>query len=227
MTILVTGGAGYIGSVTVERLRAKGEHVVVLDDLFRGPPRARWIRMCRFIRAAWATVRSSRASSRNTRLKRASISRRSRTWANRSPSRRSISRTTSSRASRFLSTLMRRGRRRSRLFIHVRHVWRAEEIPDSRDRTPQWPVNPYGWSKLLMERMLASATIAPTASSLSRCAISTRRAPPKRCGEDHEPESHLVPNVLAAALGEEAEVLRFWQRTIRRPMEPRSAITST
>jgi len=32
VAILVTGGAGYIGSVTVERLRAKGEQVVVLDD---------------------------------------------------------------------------------------------------------------------------------------------------------------------------------------------------
>ena len=36
MSVLVTGGAGYIGSVTVECLRAKGEHVVVLDDLGRG-----------------------------------------------------------------------------------------------------------------------------------------------------------------------------------------------
>ena len=36
MAILVTGGAGYIGSVTVERLAAKGYEVVVLDDLFRG-----------------------------------------------------------------------------------------------------------------------------------------------------------------------------------------------
>src|SRR5271170_6212994 len=36
MAILVTGGAGYIGSVTVDRLRAKGEDVVVLDDLYRG-----------------------------------------------------------------------------------------------------------------------------------------------------------------------------------------------
>ena len=36
MAILVTGGTGYIGSVTVERLRAKGEQVVVLDDLARG-----------------------------------------------------------------------------------------------------------------------------------------------------------------------------------------------
>jgi len=36
MAILVTGGAGYIGSVTVERLTAKGESLVVLDDLAYG-----------------------------------------------------------------------------------------------------------------------------------------------------------------------------------------------
>src|SRR5229473_7955204 len=36
MAILVTGGAGFIGSVTVERLLAKGEQVVVLDDLAHG-----------------------------------------------------------------------------------------------------------------------------------------------------------------------------------------------
>ena len=34
--ILVTGGAGYIGSVTVEMLRARGEGVVILDNLSRG-----------------------------------------------------------------------------------------------------------------------------------------------------------------------------------------------
>ena len=36
MTILVTGGAGYIGSVTVERLATNGESIVVLDDLSYG-----------------------------------------------------------------------------------------------------------------------------------------------------------------------------------------------
>jgi UDP-glucose 4-epimerase len=37
MAILVTGGAGYIGSVTVELLAEKGERVEVLDKLARGP----------------------------------------------------------------------------------------------------------------------------------------------------------------------------------------------
>jgi UDP-glucose 4-epimerase len=36
VAILVTGGAGYIGSVTVERLRQIGEEIIVLDDLARG-----------------------------------------------------------------------------------------------------------------------------------------------------------------------------------------------
>ena len=36
MAILVTGGAGYIGSVTAARLRENGEEIVVLDDLIRG-----------------------------------------------------------------------------------------------------------------------------------------------------------------------------------------------
>src|SRR4051794_33876940 len=36
MRVLVTGGAGYIGSVTVERLVERGDEVVVLDDLSTG-----------------------------------------------------------------------------------------------------------------------------------------------------------------------------------------------
>ena len=36
MAVLVTGGAGYIGSVVVEALRERGEDVVVLDNLSRG-----------------------------------------------------------------------------------------------------------------------------------------------------------------------------------------------
>src|SRR5258708_25854616 len=36
MAVLITGGAGYIGSVMVDQLVARGEQVVVLDDLSRG-----------------------------------------------------------------------------------------------------------------------------------------------------------------------------------------------
>ena len=36
MSVLITGGAGYIGSVTVELLRERGEEIIVLDNLCRG-----------------------------------------------------------------------------------------------------------------------------------------------------------------------------------------------
>ena len=73
MAILVTGGTGYIGSVTVERLRAKGEQVVVLDDLERGH-RAAWTPMSRSITGKSATANSSRVSPANTNSNPASTS---------------------------------------------------------------------------------------------------------------------------------------------------------
>ncbi len=46
----------------------------------------------------------------------------------------------------------------------------------SREDTPQRPINPYGASKLMVERMLPTSA-PPTACDRSRCAISTRPAP--------------------------------------------------
>jgi UDP-glucose 4-epimerase len=57
MTILVTGGAGYVGSATVEHLVAKGESVVVLDDLKRGHREA-LMRLCRSTKVVLGTPSS-------------------------------------------------------------------------------------------------------------------------------------------------------------------------
>ena len=40
MRVLVTGGAGYIGSIVAEQLVGRGDHVVVYDNLVTGHPRA-------------------------------------------------------------------------------------------------------------------------------------------------------------------------------------------
>ena len=66
MSVLVTGGAGYIGSATVEMLLAKGEKVVVLDNLSRGHREA-VRRACPSIRATCAINPWSRRSRANTR----------------------------------------------------------------------------------------------------------------------------------------------------------------
>jgi UDP-glucose 4-epimerase len=65
---------------------------------------------------------------------------------------------------------------------------------------PEMAENPYGWSKLFMGRLLDSYD---TAYGLKFVALRYFNAAgaSEKCGEDHRPESHLIPNVLSAALG--------------------------
>lgn len=72
------------------------------------------------------------------------------------------------------------------------------------------PINPYGASKLMVERMLADAAQAYGLRSVSlRYFNAAGAAASAGIGESHYPETHLIPNVLRAALGE-AQVLRVF-----------------
>jgi UDP-glucose 4-epimerase len=67
---------------------------------------------------------------------------------------------------------------------------------------PKQPINPYGASKLMVERILADAATAYGLRSVSlRYFNAAGAAPDGSIGEAHDPETHLVPNVLRAALG--------------------------
>jgi UDP-arabinose 4-epimerase len=74
-----------------------------------------------------------------------------------------------------------------------------ERLPIPEDH-PQRPINPYGYSKLFVERMLSDVGIA---SGLPWVALRYFNAagadPDGEVGEAHEPETHLIPLVLAAA----------------------------
>ncbi|MEM9079533.1 MAG: UDP-glucose 4-epimerase GalE [Verrucomicrobiota bacterium] len=80
-------------------------------------------------------------------------------------------------------------------------------IPESH---PKQPVNPYGWSKLMLEQML---TDCDPAWGLKSCCLRYFNA----CGswgdgligEAHDPETHLIPRVLMAAKGEIDEITVF------------------
>jgi UDP-glucose 4-epimerase len=65
---------------------------------------------------------------------------------------------------------------------------------------PQNPTNPYGWSKLMVEKILQSYD---TAYGLKYVALRYFNAcgASGDCGEDHNPETHLIPLVLFAAQG--------------------------
>jgi UDP-glucose 4-epimerase len=82
-----------------------------------------------------------------------------------------------------------------------------EQIPIG-EQSRQWPKNPYGWSKLFMERLLDCYDAAYGLKFIALRYFNAAGATQK-CGEQHEPETHLIPNVLSAALGESPAVRVF------------------
>lgn len=76
-----------------------------------------------------------------------------------------------------------------------------EEVPIS-ETCPLQPINPYGASKMFMERMLADFAAAHSLHWMSlRYFNAAGSSPDGEIGELHDPETHLIPRVMFAALG--------------------------
>lgn len=81
-----------------------------------------------------------------------------------------------------------------------------ERLPIS-ESAPQHPINPYGASKLMVERILADFTEAHGLRSIALRYFNAAGADPDgEIGEDHNPETHLVPLVLDAAAGRRSNI---------------------
>ena len=75
---------------------------------------------------------------------------------------------------------------------------------------PQNPINPYGESKLIFEKILKNYRDAYGLNSISLRYFNAAGAEPQaRIGESHDPETHLIPLVLKAATGENSEITIF------------------
>ena len=75
---------------------------------------------------------------------------------------------------------------------------------------PQCPVNPYGSSKLMIEQILRDFEQAHGLRSIALRYFNAAGADPEgRIGEDHDPETHLIPLVLDAALGRRPHITIF------------------
>ena len=78
------------------------------------------------------------------------------------------------------------------------------------EEEPQNPINPYGATKLAIERMLRDYRGAHGIKSVSLRYFNAAGADPDcETGEDHDPETHLIPIVLDAAAGRRAAVTVF------------------
>jgi UDP-glucose 4-epimerase len=84
-----------------------------------------------------------------------------------------------------------------------------QQIPITEDH-PQNPINPYGATKLMVERILQDFDVAYGLKSVCFRYFNAAGADPEgRLGEDHNPETHLIPLVLMAALGKRPSVSIF------------------
>ena len=206
MAILVTGGAGYIGSVTVELLRAKGESVVVLDDLARGhrdavPSDVRFYQGS--VGDAELVARIAREHELESCVHFAALA--------------YVGESVTEPARYFdnnvrqgivlLDSLLKAGVRRLVFSSTCAVYGEPEQIPISEDH-PQQPSNPYGWSKLFMERIMESYDRAYALKFVALRYFNACGATENR-GELHDPEPHLIPNVLACAQGQLAAVSVF------------------
>jgi UDP-glucose 4-epimerase len=206
MTILVTGGTGYIGSATVERLRTKGERVVVLDDLYRGHRCAIEENVPLYQgrvgdRALVARIASEHAIDSCVHF--AAL-----TYVGESvQDPETYYENNLEQGIAFVGALMKAGVKKMVLSSTAAVYGEPKEIPIT-ESSAQWPVNPYGWSKFMMERLLESYDTAYGMKSISLRYFNAAGAT-ERCGELHEPESHLVPNVLKAAAGETPHIRVF------------------
>lgn len=221
MAIMVTGGAGYIGSHAVQRLLADGHRVVCVDNLFRGHREAMEI----LARGAGdrLTFVAAEVGDRDLMLRLIeshgvdtvmhfaalayvgeSVNMPLRYYrANAASMLGLLEAVEASHAlpgggvSRFVfsSTCASYGEPS------------RENIP-IRETCPQSPINPYGWSKLHGERMLmdfadmCARAGRPFATARLRYFNVAGSDPAGLIGEHHEPETHVIPVALQAVLGQ-------------------------
>ena len=158
MAILVTGGAGYIGSVTVERLRANNEDVVVLDDLVYGHRDAVGSDIHFYQGKVGDLALLARIANEHkidACVHFAALA--------------SVGESVAEPAKYFqnnveqgialMGFLIRAGIRIVVFSSTCATYGEPREIPIS-EKCPQWPKNPYGWSKFCMERLLESYDLA-------------------------------------------------------------------
>lgn len=199
MNVLVTGGAGYIGSVVVERLIADGHKAVVYDNLSKGhrlaiAPEAVFIQADLQDNNALTNALSEHKIEAVVHMAADSLVGESmadplKYFGNNAGGAMSL-----------LNAMLKTEVKKFVLSSTAAVYGSPETVPIT-EETPQNPTNPYGESKLMIEKMLRWCDEAYGLRYVSLRYFNAAGAS-ERCGEDHEPETHLIPNVLRVAAGQ-------------------------
>ena len=207
MAILITGGAGYIGSHTALYLNQLGEEVIVLDNLQKGHGKAvlnaklyqgelkdEFLLDEIFTTNQINSVIHFAANS----LVGESVEKPLEYYENNVI------------GSYHLIKKMVEHNVKKMVFSSTAAAYGNPIKVPIQEEDPTIPTNPYGDTKLAIEKMLKWADKAYGLKSISLRYFNAAGADPEgRIGEDHTPESHLIPIVLQVALGQRKNVAIF------------------
>jgi UDP-glucose 4-epimerase len=192
--VLVTGGAGYVGSVTTARLVAAGYRVTVLDDLSTGFADAvadgadlvvdDIANAARVLDSSYAAVLHFAAKAEVAE----SVADPDKYWQN------------NVLGSFALLRAMREAGVRKLVFSSSCAVYGQPPTGVISEATPTAPINPYGASKLTVDHMIAGECRAYGLGAVSVRYFNVAGAA-GRYGERHDPESHLIPLIFEVAFG--------------------------
>jgi UDP-glucose 4-epimerase len=199
MKVFVTGGAGYIGSVCVEELIAAGHEVTVLDDLSEGHRSAVDSR-AKFVQATLsdrpAVLRALRESGAEAVVHFAANALVGESMAD--PGK--YFRNNVAAGVNLLDSSVEAGIRKFVFSSTCATYGTPERVPMTED-LPQRPVNPYGESKLMFERMLDWYSRIHGMEFVAFRYFNAAGAS-DNFGEHHRIETHLIPNILKVPLGQ-------------------------
>ena len=206
MAILVTGGAGYIGSVAVEDLRKQNESVVVLDNLVYGHRQA-----------IDSSVTFYEGDIGDESLVKAILSEyeieacmhfSAFAYVGESVEKPQIYyKNNFVQTLKLLDVLIENGIKKF-IFSSTCATYGEPQYVPIDEKHPQFPTSPYGWSKFMVERALADYDAAYNLKYVALRYFNACGAS-ETCGEDHNPETHLIPLVLFAAQGKRDSISIF------------------
>ena len=197
MRLLVTGGAGYIGSIVAQQLLARGDDVTVLDSLDRGHREA-VPEGCDFAHVDLPDLEATKgglARGFDGVLHFAALALVAESVSN--PER--YHRGNFVASLNLLDAMREAGCKRLVFSSTCATYGEPERVPIREDEPPA-PINSYGNSKLAVDRMISDESVAHGLGAISLRYFNVAGASGP-LGEDHEPETHLIPLILRAAAG--------------------------
>lgn len=197
-TVFVTGGAGYVGSHCCKAFANAGWNVVVFDNLSRG-----WREMVRWgdlIEGDILDIESLKAAM--ARVKPDAVAHFAAfAYVGESVEEPGMYYRNNSLGTLNILDAMRANAIKNIVFSSTCATYGVPVRTPIDEEHPQSPINPYGWSKFIVEKMLADYSVAHDLRYAAMRYFNAAGADPDgTIGERHEPETHVIPLAIRGAL---------------------------